>query len=123
MIALTMATISAIVLVGDRDRELAAAALRRHFASGRLSIAELSERIELTLRARSRNDLESAMRELPLVWEDLPAILHTTARRLHRGVRRVRFFLVLSLLLLLLQLLLLQGILLSFSTRTCMLFK
>lgn len=54
-------------------------------------MADLSERVDLALRARSRADLEVAMRGLPLVWEDLPTIVHTSARRLHRGVRRARF--------------------------------
>jgi hypothetical protein len=83
------------VLIGDRDRELAAAALRRHFAHGRVSLAELSERVDLTLRARTRSDLDRALRDLPLTWEELPAIVQTTARRLQRGVRRARFLFVL----------------------------
>jgi len=83
------------VFVGDHDRELAAAALRRHFANGRLSLAELSERVELTVRARSRSDLNRAMRDLPMTWEELPAIVHTTARRFQRGVLRARLVFVL----------------------------
>jgi uncharacterized protein DUF1707 len=83
------------VLIGDRDRELATAALRRHFAHGRLSLAELSERVDLTLRARSRSDLNRALRDLPLTWEELPAIVQTTARKLQRGIRRTRLLFVL----------------------------
>jgi Domain of unknown function (DUF1707) len=82
------------VFVGDRDRELAATALRRHFAHGRLSVAELSDRVELTLRARSRDELDAALRGLPKLWEDLPGITVTTARRLQRGIRRARFLFV-----------------------------
>ena len=85
-----------MVLVGDHDRELAAAALRRHFAHGRLSVTELSERVELTVRARSRTDLNRALRDLPMTWEELPAIVHTTARRFQRGVRRVSLLFVLA---------------------------
>jgi hypothetical protein len=77
------------VRIGDRDRELATAALRRHFVAGRLSAVELSDRVEVTLRARSRADLDTAMRELPLVWEDLPAGVHVAAHKLRRIVRRV----------------------------------
>ena len=84
------------MLIGDQERERAAAALRRHFASGRLSVAELSERVDLTLRARSRRDLSSAMAGLPMVWEDLPAVVHHAADRVHRGVRRVRLLLVVA---------------------------
>lgn len=83
------------MLVGDREREQAAAALRRHFANGRLTLAEMSERVELALRARSRSDLNRALRDLPLSWEELPAIVHTAARRFQHGVRRTRLFFVL----------------------------
>ena len=83
------------MLVGDHDREQAAAALRRHFANGRLSLTELSDRVDLTLRARSREDLNRALRDLPATWEDLPAIVQTAARRLHRGVRRTKLLFVL----------------------------
>ena len=83
------------VRVGDRDRELATAALRRHFVAGRLTAAELSDRAELTLRAHTRDDLDLAMDGLPLVWEDLPAGVHVAARRVSRFVRRVTLFLAL----------------------------
>jgi hypothetical protein len=76
------------VRVGDRDRELATVALRRHFVAGRLSLSELSDRVDVTLRARSRADLDRAMRGLPLVWEDLPAGVHVAAHKLRRIVRR-----------------------------------
>jgi Domain of unknown function (DUF1707) len=88
-------TITSTVLVSDLDRELAAAALRRHFACGRLSLGELSERVDLALRARSRADLDTSLKGLPLVWEDMPAIVHTAAHRVQRGVRWVRFLIVL----------------------------
>jgi hypothetical protein len=78
------------MLVGDRDRELAAAALRRHFVHGRISTTELADRVDLTLRARSRRDLDTALAGLPMVWEDLPAGIHDTARRVRRGVRQAR---------------------------------
>ena len=83
------------MLVGDQDREQAAAALRRHFAHGRLSLAELSDRVDLTLRARTRADLNRALRDLPLGWEELPAFVQTAARRFQRGVRRTKLFFVL----------------------------
>lgn len=81
--------------VGDRDRELATAALRRHFVAGRLSAAELSDRAGLALRALSRDDLDLAMGDLPLVWEDLPAGVQLAARKLSRVVRRVTLLLAL----------------------------
>jgi hypothetical protein len=81
------------VLVGDRDRELAARALRRHFAHGRISLAELSDRVDFTLHARSRDDLNKALRGLPPVWEDLPGGVHAAAWRLRRIGRRASAFL------------------------------
>ena len=79
------------MLVDDRDRELAATALRRHFVHGRLTTTELADRIDVALRARTRRDLNVAMAGLPLVWEDLPASVHTAGRRVRRGMSRVRF--------------------------------
>jgi hypothetical protein len=52
-------------LAGDRDRERAAASLREHFVEGRLTLDELSERTELALRARTREELRFAFDGLP----------------------------------------------------------
>ena len=82
--------------VGDRDREQVATALRRHFVQGRLSTDELEERIGATVHARTRRDLAAAMAGLPLGWEDLPGGVQTAARRVRRGVGRVRFFFALA---------------------------
>jgi Flp pilus assembly protein TadB len=49
---------------GERDR--AAAALREHYARGRLTLDELSHRTERVLSARSRAELRSALAGLPL---------------------------------------------------------
>jgi hypothetical protein len=84
---LKASTIGVNVLVGDRNRELAASALRRHFVQGRLTTTELADRVDLALRARTRADLRFAMAGLPLAWEDLPVAL-----RARDGMRRVRFF-------------------------------
>ena len=74
--------------VGDRDRELAASALRKHYLSGRLSTDELEERVGLSLEAQSRRDLNRALKGLPLVWEDL-----RVPQRLQRSAERGRLFL------------------------------
>lgn len=80
------------MLVGDRTRELGVRALRRHFVSGRLSEAQLAERVESALGARTREDLADAMDGLPPVWEDLPVGVHAAAHRVRRGVRQVGLF-------------------------------
>jgi hypothetical protein len=54
-------------LAGDRDRENAAASLREHFANGRLTLEEFSQRTELALRARSRDELRRALAGLPQI--------------------------------------------------------
>ena len=60
-----MATIVAMALVGDRERERASALLRRHYLEGRLSPDELEERLGVALDARDHSDLRAALRRLP----------------------------------------------------------
>jgi Domain of unknown function (DUF1707) len=55
------------VFAGDRDRERATAALREHYARGRLTLDEISERTDRVLAARSRADLRSALSNLPVL--------------------------------------------------------
>jgi hypothetical protein len=55
--------------VGDRERERTALALQRHYVEGRLDDTELAERLELVLQARSRRELQTALRQLPR-WSD-----------------------------------------------------
>jgi len=57
-------------LVSDSDREAATVELRNHFASGRLSLSELNERLQIALTAHRRRDLAAALRELPPLWRD-----------------------------------------------------
>ena len=52
-------------LAGDGERERAAASLREHFVRGRLTLEELSERTEVALRARSREELRRSLDGLP----------------------------------------------------------
>jgi hypothetical protein len=54
-----------MALVGDRDRERTAGALRRHYLEGRLSEDELDARLDQALHARTRLDLMLAARSLP----------------------------------------------------------
>jgi hypothetical protein len=51
--------------VGDREREVVAAALREHAAAGRLTTAELEERLGAALTARSGHDLRAPLADLP----------------------------------------------------------
>jgi len=51
--------------VGDAEREGVAAELREHYASGRLTLDELNERIDKTFAAKTRGDLNALMTDLP----------------------------------------------------------
>ena len=53
------------VLASDRDREQVAAALRDATAEGRLSVDELSERLDQAYGARTRAELDRAVVGLP----------------------------------------------------------
>jgi Domain of unknown function (DUF1707) len=55
------------VRVGDADREAVAAQLREHYADGRLTLEELNERLDQTFAARTRDDLNTVLRDLPYV--------------------------------------------------------
>jgi uncharacterized protein DUF1707/winged helix DNA-binding protein len=50
---------------GDADRDAAAAALGEHFAHGRLTLDELSTRLDATLTATTHGELSQAARNLP----------------------------------------------------------
>lgn len=58
------------VRVSDSDRERTALGLREHCAAGRLTLEELSERLDEAYRARTGAELEATLRELP---EEAPA--------------------------------------------------
>ena len=81
---------AAVPLLDDGERDRAVAALRRHYVHGRLTLDELSARVELVLQARSRDDLAAAFRALPawpLLFQDS---LPTAARAgLRTAVRTV----------------------------------
>ena len=53
------------VRVSDADRDAAAAALGEHFAQGRLTLDELSARLEATLTATTYGELSQAAQDLP----------------------------------------------------------
>jgi Domain of unknown function (DUF1707) len=49
----------------DAERDLAADALREHYAAGRLSAEELSDRLDAVYRARTVSELEDVRGDLP----------------------------------------------------------
>jgi PadR family transcriptional regulator PadR len=51
--------------VADSDRDATAAALREHFARGRITLAELDARVGVALTATTRGELLRATRDLP----------------------------------------------------------
>ena len=71
------------MLAGDSERERAAAALREAFVRGRLTLEELSSRMEVVLAARSQRELRAALAGLPGGLE-----LAVQARRLVRTAAR-----------------------------------
>jgi len=52
-------------LVGDVDRERAVVSLREHYATGRLTLDELDNRVGRALEARSQRALRSSLADLP----------------------------------------------------------
>ena len=54
-----------VLRAGDADRESLGADLREHFAAGRLTQAELGERLDATYRATTMRELEALRADLP----------------------------------------------------------
>ena len=51
--------------IGDAERDTTMAQLREHFAAGRLTFDELTERIDLALAAKTQGHIGSLMADLP----------------------------------------------------------
>jgi DUF1707 SHOCT-like domain len=81
------------VFAGDRDRERATAVLREHYAGGRLTLDEVTERIGRVLTARSQAELRNALAGLPGFPEagDLAARGRMVARSAARAAALVVF--------------------------------
>jgi uncharacterized protein DUF1707 len=71
------------VRASDSERERAVAALKRHYAAGRLETEELERRVRRAYAAEWRGELRSLMRDLPF---ELPV----DRRRVARGIDRVQ---------------------------------
>jgi hypothetical protein len=86
-----------VVLASDGEREQAAASLREHFVRGRLTLDELSERTEMVLRARSREELRHACAGLPRLTRQMIAtvVVRGAALVLFTGVWLVFSFVLL----------------------------
>ena len=69
-----------MALIGDRERERAATALKEHYLRGRLSVEDLTDRLEVALAARRDADVRRALDDLPATWR--PAALARRAKRL-----------------------------------------
>jgi hypothetical protein len=53
------------IRIGDAERETVAAALREHYAHGRLTLDEFGERLDATFAARTAGDLRAVTVDLP----------------------------------------------------------
>jgi len=74
----------------DAERERAVAALRRHYAEGRLSTGELEQRVTGAYAARRRGELARVLADLPVQRETgwSRAALARLAGRAHRFLLR-----------------------------------
>ncbi|MFC4004904.1 DUF1707 domain-containing protein [Prauserella oleivorans] len=68
------------IRASDADRDRVVATLRRHVGDGRLSLDEFSERAASAYRARTRDELNELMRDLPPL--DPPAPRSMPLRRM-----------------------------------------
>jgi hypothetical protein len=53
--------------IGDREREAVAAALREHYAHGRLTLEEFNQRLDAVFAAKTQSDLSRMTYDLPHV--------------------------------------------------------
>ncbi|MEU5879502.1 DUF1707 domain-containing protein [Spirillospora sp. NPDC047279] len=53
------------IRIGDAERDAVTSALHDHFAAGRLDQAELGERLDSALTAKTQGDLRTVVRDLP----------------------------------------------------------
>jgi uncharacterized membrane protein len=76
--------------IGDADREAAAAALREHFAQGRLTLEEFQHRLASVFAAKTDRDLADICSDLPPVAAPPPARPADQATGSGRGSYRRR---------------------------------
>ncbi len=68
------------IRVGDAERDAVATQLREHYGDGRLTLDELNERLDQTLRARTAADLNAVTRDLPSLGSSWTGATAGTAR-------------------------------------------
>lgn len=61
---------SAPIRVSDAERDRVEARLKHHYAVGRLALPELEERVEVLYEARTREQLDAVLRDLPADAEE-----------------------------------------------------
>jgi hypothetical protein len=76
--------------VSDSDRALVTAALRAHCVDGRITVAELEQRIESAMAARTGHELSAVVHDLPKTVA--PVALDSTPRRIRVGPPGLRPF-------------------------------
>ncbi len=75
------------IRVGDAERDAVATQLREHYGDGRLTLDELNERLDQTLRARTAADLTAVTRDLPSPASSWAGATAGTARLAGQGDR------------------------------------
>jgi uncharacterized membrane protein len=76
--------------IGDADREAAAAALREHFAQGRLTLDEFQHRLGAVFAAKTDRDLADVTADLPHTaapppMREVPGLAHAGSHNKRRG--------------------------------------
>jgi Domain of unknown function (DUF1707) len=80
-----------MALIGDRDRERAATQLTQHYVRGRLSLDELTERLDVALSARRASEVRDAFTGLEAPWHEQAAAARQAVEGTWRAARRVAF--------------------------------
>ena len=70
-----------VLRASDVDRDRTVAQLRQHLADGRLTMEEFSDRVDEAYAARTMNDLQHVLRELPHVRVQEPVSPEQRAKR------------------------------------------
>lgn len=73
------------IRVGDAERDAVATQLREHYGDGRLTLDELNERLDQTLRARTAADLTAITHDLPSLGSSWAGATAGTARLTGQG--------------------------------------